>query len=141
MDKFDYIERDAQNLGLRSSYDAKRLLMYSRIVNNEICYHHKEVVSNMCSIILENTLFLIYYLNNLFIYKIFSIIYTRCFIQGIVFSNVFIHIVLVRLFQYQSLSLLSSCIDAYVINLVLVMPIAEAIEMMITDAMIEAGKA
>ncbi|KAI9278654.1 HD phosphohydrolase domain-containing protein [Phascolomyces articulosus] len=43
VDKFDYIERDAQNLGLRSSYDAKRLLMYSRIVNNEICYHHKEV--------------------------------------------------------------------------------------------------
>ncbi|KAG2226577.1 hypothetical protein INT45_005063 [Circinella minor] len=44
VDKFDYIERDAQNLGLRSSYDAKRLLMYSRIVNNEICYHHKEVM-------------------------------------------------------------------------------------------------
>ncbi|KAI8071401.1 HD phosphohydrolase domain-containing protein [Gongronella butleri] len=43
VDKFDYIERDAQNLGLRSSYDAKRLLLYSRVVNNEICYHHKEV--------------------------------------------------------------------------------------------------
>ncbi|ORX51235.1 HD phosphohydrolase domain-containing protein [Hesseltinella vesiculosa] len=43
VDKFDYIERDAQNLGLRSSYDAKRLLLYCRVVNNEICYHHKEV--------------------------------------------------------------------------------------------------
>ncbi|KAI8327786.1 HD phosphohydrolase domain-containing protein [Chlamydoabsidia padenii] len=43
VDKFDYIERDAQNLGLRSSYDAKRLLLYSRVVDNEICYHHKEV--------------------------------------------------------------------------------------------------
>ncbi|KAI7871831.1 HD phosphohydrolase domain-containing protein [Spinellus fusiger] len=43
VDKFDYIERDAQNLGLRSSYDAKRLLVYSRVVDNEICYHHKEV--------------------------------------------------------------------------------------------------
>lgn len=43
VDKFDYIERDAYNLGLRSSYDAKRLLVYSRVVNNEICYHQKEV--------------------------------------------------------------------------------------------------
>ncbi|KAI8889665.1 HD-domain/PDEase-like protein [Backusella circina FSU 941] len=43
VDKFDYIERDTYNLGLRSSYDAKRLLVYSRVVNNEICYHHKEV--------------------------------------------------------------------------------------------------
>ncbi|KAI8393865.1 HD phosphohydrolase domain-containing protein [Radiomyces spectabilis] len=43
VDKFDYIERDAQNLGLRSSYDAKRLLVYSRVVDNEICFHHKEV--------------------------------------------------------------------------------------------------
>lgn len=43
VDKFDYIERDAHNLGLRSSYDAKRLLVYSRVVDNEICYHHKEV--------------------------------------------------------------------------------------------------
>jgi HD superfamily phosphohydrolase len=43
VDKFDYIERDTYNLGLRSSYDAKRLLVYSRVVNNEICFHHKEV--------------------------------------------------------------------------------------------------
>ncbi|CAO3678225.1 unnamed protein product [Rhizopus stolonifer] len=43
VDKFDYIERDAYNLGLRSSYDAHRLLVYSRVVNNEICYHNKEV--------------------------------------------------------------------------------------------------
>ncbi|KAI8369175.1 hypothetical protein EDC96DRAFT_607057 [Choanephora cucurbitarum] len=43
VDKFDYIERDTYNMGLRSSYDAKRLLVYSRVINNEICYHHKEV--------------------------------------------------------------------------------------------------
>ncbi|KAI9261697.1 hypothetical protein BY458DRAFT_439554 [Sporodiniella umbellata] len=43
VDKFDYIERDAYNLGLRSSYDAHRLLVYSRVINNEICYHNKEV--------------------------------------------------------------------------------------------------
>ncbi|KAI8996994.1 hypothetical protein BDB01DRAFT_712761 [Pilobolus umbonatus] len=42
VDKFDYIERDAYNLGLRNSYDAKRLLIYSRVINNEICYHYKE---------------------------------------------------------------------------------------------------
>ena len=43
VDKFDYIERDTYNLGLRSSYDPKRLLVYSRVINNEICYHQKEV--------------------------------------------------------------------------------------------------
>ncbi|CAO3620813.1 unnamed protein product [Cunninghamella blakesleeana] len=43
VDKFDYIERDTQNLGIKSSYDAKRLLLFSRVINNEICYHHKEV--------------------------------------------------------------------------------------------------
>lgn len=43
VDKFDYIERDAYNLGLRSSYDPKRLSVYSRVINNEICYHQKEV--------------------------------------------------------------------------------------------------
>ncbi|CAO3687955.1 hypothetical protein G6F70_003663 [Rhizopus microsporus] len=43
VDKFDYIERDSYNLGLRSSYDANRLLVYSRVINNEICYHQKEV--------------------------------------------------------------------------------------------------
>ncbi|KAI7899073.1 uncharacterized protein BX663DRAFT_489428 [Cokeromyces recurvatus] len=43
VDKFDYIERDAYNMGLRSSYDAKRLLVYSRVIHDEICYHHKEV--------------------------------------------------------------------------------------------------
>lgn len=43
VDKFDYIERDAYNMGLLSSYDAKRLLLYSRVINDEICYHYKEV--------------------------------------------------------------------------------------------------
>ncbi|KAI7889852.1 uncharacterized protein EV154DRAFT_513101 [Mucor mucedo] len=43
VDKFDYIERDAYNLGLRISYDPKRLSGYSRVINNEICYHQKEV--------------------------------------------------------------------------------------------------
>ncbi|KAI7900212.1 uncharacterized protein BX663DRAFT_518954 [Cokeromyces recurvatus] len=43
VDKFDYIERDAYNMGLRSSYDAKRLLVYSRVIHDEICYHHKEL--------------------------------------------------------------------------------------------------
>ncbi|KAI9499236.1 HD phosphohydrolase domain-containing protein [Zychaea mexicana] len=80
VDKFDYIERDAQNLGLRSSYDAKRLLMYSRVVNNEICYHHKEV------------------------YNLYEMFYTRYSL----FKRIYTH------------------------------RVAEAVEMMITDAMIHA---
>ncbi|GAB5590351.1 hypothetical protein Unana1_05251 [Umbelopsis nana] len=43
VDKFDYIERDCYNLGAKSSYDAKRLMWFSRVIDNQICYHEKEV--------------------------------------------------------------------------------------------------
>ncbi|KAI8140339.1 HD phosphohydrolase domain-containing protein [Fennellomyces sp. T-0311] len=81
VDKFDYIERDAQNLGLRTSYDTKRLLMYSRVVNNEICYHHKEV------------------------YNLYEMFHTRYSL----FKRIYTH------------------------------RVAEAVELMLTDAMIYAG--
>ncbi|GAB5586934.1 hypothetical protein Unana1_01834 [Umbelopsis nana] len=42
VDKFDYIERDCYNLGIKSSYDTKRLMWFTRVVDNQICYHHKE---------------------------------------------------------------------------------------------------
>ncbi|KAJ2958880.1 hypothetical protein NQZ79_g5581 [Umbelopsis isabellina] len=43
VDKFDYIERDCYNMGTKSSYDAKRLIWFSRVIDNQICYHEKEV--------------------------------------------------------------------------------------------------
>ena len=43
VDKFDYLARDCYNLGMKCSYDSSRLLTYSRVVENEICYPFKEV--------------------------------------------------------------------------------------------------
>lgn len=45
VDKFDYIERDCYNLGIKSSYDTSRLMAMCRVVNDQICFHHKEVYS------------------------------------------------------------------------------------------------
>jgi HD superfamily phosphohydrolase len=43
VDKFDYLARDCYNLGIKSSYDSSRLLKFSRVINDEICFHSKEV--------------------------------------------------------------------------------------------------
>jgi deoxynucleoside triphosphate triphosphohydrolase SAMHD1 len=43
VDKFDYLARDCYNLGIKSSYDFSRLMKFSRVVNNEVCFHSKEV--------------------------------------------------------------------------------------------------
>jgi len=43
VDKFDYLARDCHNLGMKCSYDCSRLMTFSRVINNEICFHHKEV--------------------------------------------------------------------------------------------------
>lgn len=42
VDKFDYIQRDCYNVGVKSSYDFSRLMLNSRVIDNEICYSHKE---------------------------------------------------------------------------------------------------
>jgi len=42
VDKFDYLARDCYNCGINSSYDFSRLMIFSRVINNEICYHQKE---------------------------------------------------------------------------------------------------
>lgn len=42
VDKWDYLARDCYNLGLKSSYDHSRLMSYSRVIGDEICYHAKE---------------------------------------------------------------------------------------------------
>jgi deoxynucleoside triphosphate triphosphohydrolase SAMHD1 len=43
VDKFDYLARDCYNLGIKSSYDFSRLMYFSRVINNEVCFHSKEV--------------------------------------------------------------------------------------------------
>ncbi|KAG2385973.1 hypothetical protein C9374_003122 [Naegleria lovaniensis] len=43
VDKFDYLARDCQNLGLISSYDSSRLMEFSRIIHGNICFSSKEV--------------------------------------------------------------------------------------------------
>ncbi len=61
VDKFDYLQRDAYNVGIKSTYviflcgighstcilthfryDSGRLLQYSRVFGDEICFHAKE---------------------------------------------------------------------------------------------------
>ncbi|KAJ2724960.1 hypothetical protein GGI07_001622 [Coemansia sp. Benny D115] len=42
VDKFDYIQRDCYNVGVKSSYDFSRLMLNSRVIDDEICYNHKE---------------------------------------------------------------------------------------------------
>eukprot|EP01028_Stygiella_incarcerata_P006446 TRINITY_DN261_c0_g1_i1.p1 TRINITY_DN261_c0_g1~~TRINITY_DN261_c0_g1_i1.p1 ORF type:complete len:336 (-),score=74.59 TRINITY_DN261_c0_g1_i1:141-1148(-) len=43
VDKFDYLARDCHNLGMKSSYDFSRLMLASRVIDDEICFHMKEV--------------------------------------------------------------------------------------------------
>jgi HD superfamily phosphohydrolase len=43
VDKFDYLARDCYNVGLKSSYDSSRLLFSCRVVDDEVCFHSKEV--------------------------------------------------------------------------------------------------
>jgi HD superfamily phosphohydrolase len=45
VDKFDYLGRDSYHLGLKSSYDYKRLFHSVRIIDNQICYNEKDVYS------------------------------------------------------------------------------------------------
>ena len=45
VDKFDYIARDTQSCGLKSSFDHARLMCHSRVIDNEICFHAKEALN------------------------------------------------------------------------------------------------
>jgi HD superfamily phosphohydrolase len=42
VDKFDYICRDNQIIGLKYSFDYKRIFKQSRIIDNELCFRDKE---------------------------------------------------------------------------------------------------
>ncbi|KAJ9089749.1 hypothetical protein DSO57_1009500 [Entomophthora muscae] len=43
VDKFDYIQRDCHNIGIKSSYDTNRLMTFCRVIDNQLCYNQKEV--------------------------------------------------------------------------------------------------
>lgn len=42
VDKFDYIQRDSHNLGLRFSFDHERLMKFSKVIDGQISFHAKE---------------------------------------------------------------------------------------------------
>ena len=42
VDKFDYIERDCHNCGVKSGCDFKRLIEYMKVLDNQICYKASE---------------------------------------------------------------------------------------------------
>jgi HD superfamily phosphohydrolase len=42
VDKFDYLQRDCMNVGMKSSYDPERLVKFSRVIDDEICFPAKE---------------------------------------------------------------------------------------------------
>lgn len=41
VDKFDYLRRDTMSVGFESVYATRRIMPYSRVVNDEICYSEK----------------------------------------------------------------------------------------------------
>jgi HD superfamily phosphohydrolase len=45
VDKFDYIQRDCRNCGLKSSTDFERLMQYIKVIDDEICFKASEVLN------------------------------------------------------------------------------------------------
>lgn len=43
VDKFDYLQRDCHYVGLKYSYDYQRPMSLCRVIDDEICFSHKEV--------------------------------------------------------------------------------------------------
>ena len=41
VDKWDYIVRDCRHLGWQISFDYRRLMKFTRVIHNEICYRDK----------------------------------------------------------------------------------------------------
>ena len=44
-DKFDYLARDTYFMGMKSTFDFRRLMVQNRVIDGEICFHSKEVYS------------------------------------------------------------------------------------------------
>ena len=45
VDKFDYIARDSRSCNVASSFDHRRLMTFSRVIDGHICYHAKEAMN------------------------------------------------------------------------------------------------
>ncbi|KAF0536927.1 HD phosphohydrolase domain-containing protein [Gigaspora margarita] len=45
VDKFDYLNRDCYNLGMKSLFDSSRLMQFSCVIDDSIAYYHKECFS------------------------------------------------------------------------------------------------
>lgn len=45
VDKFDYIARDTRSCNVPCSFDYRRLMTFSRVVDNHICYSAKEIMN------------------------------------------------------------------------------------------------
>mmetsp|Transcript_1747 Transcript_1747/g.4401 ORF Transcript_1747/g.4401 Transcript_1747/m.4401 type:complete len:596 (+) Transcript_1747:63-1850(+) len=45
VDKFDYLQRDAQNCGVKVSCDFNRLIQFSKVIQNEICFKWSEYLN------------------------------------------------------------------------------------------------
>ncbi|KAG0206329.1 SAM domain and HD [Mortierella sp. GBA30] len=44
VDKYDYLQRDCYNVGISTAgFDCSRLMRMSRVIDDQICFHHKEV--------------------------------------------------------------------------------------------------
>ncbi len=43
VDKFDYISRDCYMVGIKASHDPRRLMLNCRVIDNQVCFHAKEV--------------------------------------------------------------------------------------------------
>jgi len=57
VDKFDYLARDAENCGVRNTFDCSRLINNCRVVGSEICYHCKDMFTVYCLFHTRYTLF------------------------------------------------------------------------------------
>ncbi|TIC21145.1 WD40 repeat-like protein [Wallemia mellicola] len=45
VDKFDYMARDTRNVGVNSTHDTSRILQSARVIDDKLCYDHKEVIN------------------------------------------------------------------------------------------------
>ncbi|CAG8473841.1 1692_t:CDS:10 [Diversispora eburnea] len=45
VDKFDYLERDCYHLGMKSKFEFSRLMKFSRVIDDQIAYQHKEYLN------------------------------------------------------------------------------------------------
>jgi HD superfamily phosphohydrolase len=43
VDKFDYLARDTRGCNVPSSFDHRRLMTFSRVLDDHVCFHTKEV--------------------------------------------------------------------------------------------------